>query len=290
MIIVRKEKMKQIGGVLLVLVLMLSLIGCNSAAADPTGTSAATTAATGTAEATDPAKETEPAKETKPAAAEPTDKTGATTETTAPQASGADNVSSILGGSAGNGTSGGSGSTPAATQPAHSHSYTKGNTVAATCTDAGYTVYTCSCGSSYNDNWTSAVGHSWGDWVTTSEATYDAEGKQTRTCSICGGTEDQSIPKLEAEAIDTYALAQYGVSYGTSSYGFTYVPGVRAGYYPGYTCIINSMEEGYSEVASCVAATGESLLAAFGSLEGASLDVVVEHAGGNRYTVWVYYG
>lgn len=45
-------------------------------------------------------------------------------------------------------------------QGEHKHSYTVAIT-APTCTAAGYTVYTCSCGSSYKDNYTDALGHSY---------------------------------------------------------------------------------------------------------------------------------
>ncbi len=39
--------------------------------------------------------------------------------------------------------------------PPHVHSYSASRTVAATCTSQGYTVYTCSCGASYNGSYTS---------------------------------------------------------------------------------------------------------------------------------------
>lgn len=40
----------------------------------------------------------------------------------------------------------------------HTHSYTSIVTMP-TCTDAGYTTHTCSCGDSYKDNWTPPAGH-----------------------------------------------------------------------------------------------------------------------------------
>ena len=45
-------------------------------------------------------------------------------------------------------------------QAPHTHSYIAAVT-APTCTSAGYTTYTCSCGYSYKDNWTDALGHSY---------------------------------------------------------------------------------------------------------------------------------
>lgn len=38
--------------------------------------------------------------------------------------------------------------------------------------------------------------HTWGEWVETIEATEDTFGEQTRTCTICGKTQTQEIPKL----------------------------------------------------------------------------------------------
>ena len=86
-------------------------------------------------------------------------------------------------------------STTPVNSPEHSHTYMS-TTVAPTCTAQGYTTFTCSCGSSYKDNHTQATGHSWGTWTTTKEATTSAAGEQVRTCSNCGATETQSIPKL----------------------------------------------------------------------------------------------
>ena len=44
--------------------------------------------------------------------------------------------------------------------PPHTHDY-KAVVTAPTCTEKGYTTYTCSCGYSYKDNWTDALGHSY---------------------------------------------------------------------------------------------------------------------------------
>lgn len=115
------------------------------------------------------------------------------------------------------------------TQPSHTHSYTS-TKVAATCTKGGYTLHKCSCGKSYTDSETAALGHSWGDWTVVTQPTTQQEGKQTRTCSRCGATESQSIPKVEAPALEwsdldlnramavgnQYAASKYGCSIDTS--------------------------------------------------------------------------
>ena len=109
------------------------------------------------------------------------------------------------------------------TQPSHTHSYTS-TKVAATCTKGGYTLHKCSCGKSYTDNETAALGHSWGNWTVVTQPTTQQEGKQTRTCSRCGATESQSIPKVEAPALewsdlDLNRAMAVGNQYAVSKYG-----------------------------------------------------------------------
>ena len=109
------------------------------------------------------------------------------------------------------------------TQPSHTHSYTS-TKVAATCTNKGYTLHKCSCGHSYTTDETAALGHSWGDWTVVTQPTTQQEGKQTRTCSRCGATESQSIPKVEAPALewsdlDLNKAMAVGNQYAASRYG-----------------------------------------------------------------------
>ena len=61
------------------------------------------------------------------------------------------------------------------------HTYTSAETKAPTCTEAGYTTYTCACGDSYVADEVAATGHTWRD------ATFDAP----KTCSVCGATEGE---------------------------------------------------------------------------------------------------
>lgn len=109
------------------------------------------------------------------------------------------------------------------TQPSHTHSYTS-TKVAATCTNKGYTLHKCSCGHSYTTDETAALGHSWGDWTVVTQPTTQQEGKQTRTCSRCGATESQSIPKVEAPTLewsdlDLNRAMAVGNQYAASKYG-----------------------------------------------------------------------
>ncbi len=65
------------------------------------------------------------------------------------------------------------------------HSLVKGATTEPTCTEAGYTVYTCSvCGTEEKKDEVAALGHSFG-WIIDREATCGAEGKKHEKCSIC---------------------------------------------------------------------------------------------------------
>ena len=65
------------------------------------------------------------------------------------------------------------------------------------CTERGYTTYTCAaCGDSYEDAYTDALGHDYGDWETIKEATYEEDGQEHRICSRCGDEQKRIIPML----------------------------------------------------------------------------------------------
>ncbi len=80
--------------------------------------------------------------------------------------------------------------------PAKGHNLQLVDSKDATCTEAGYKKYACAngCGETKTET-INAKGHSWGNWVVTKEATEEEEGSQTRTCSVCGATETQTIGK-----------------------------------------------------------------------------------------------
>lgn len=69
------------------------------------------------------------------------------------------------------------------TDPVHEHSYVAGEVVAATCTSDGYTVYTCECGDTYNDDYKEKVEHSFEETVIA--PTTEAEGYTLYMCSVC---------------------------------------------------------------------------------------------------------
>ena len=58
----------------------------------------------------------------------------------------------------------------------HEHSYTTSVT-APTCTEQGYTTYTCSCGDSYVDAYVDELGHEYGAYIS------NGDGTHTKTCA-----------------------------------------------------------------------------------------------------------
>ena len=70
-----------------------------------------------------------------------------------------------------------------------------------TCTDYGYTTYTCAgCGYSYRDDYTLPA-HKPGEWKTTQQADYERAGEEQRFCTGCGILLDRrEIPKRIASS------------------------------------------------------------------------------------------
>lgn len=84
------------------------------------------------------------------------------------------------------------------TLAATEHKYSK-TTVEAGCENGGYTRYTCAnCGASYDEDVTNPLGHTWGEWEVTRDATTSAAGEKQSTCSRCGKTRSEAVPKLES--------------------------------------------------------------------------------------------
>ena len=77
----------------------------------------------------------------------------------------------------------------------HEHAYISAVT-APTCTEDGYTTHTCTCGESYVSDKVTAVGHSFGEWVTTQAPTENTTGTAERKCSNCDTTETKTLGKL----------------------------------------------------------------------------------------------
>ena len=78
-------------------------------------------------------------------------------------------------------------------ETAHEHSYTAVVTPP-TCTEKGYTTHTCSCGDSYVDTYTDALGHAWDSGKVTKQPTATETGIRTYTCTRCNATKTETIP------------------------------------------------------------------------------------------------
>ena len=75
------------------------------------------------------------------------------------------------------------------------HSY-KAVVTAPTCTEKGYTTHTCSCGDSYVDTYTNALGHAWDNGKVTKEPTETETGVKAFTCTRCGETRTETMPVI----------------------------------------------------------------------------------------------
>lgn len=77
------------------------------------------------------------------------------------------------------------------------HKYSA-KTIEPDCVNQGCTRYTCDvCGDSYDENVTNALGHAYGQWKTVKDATTSSEGEKQATCSRCGKTISEAIPRLQ---------------------------------------------------------------------------------------------
>ena len=94
-----------------------------------------------------------------------------------------------------------------------------------TCTEQGYTTYTCVCGDSYVDDYVDATGHNYSSEITT-PATHTTTGIMTYTCS-CGDTYTEVIAKLEKHnyesVITTPTCTERGYTTYTCECGDSYV-------------------------------------------------------------------
>lgn len=70
----------------------------------------------------------------------------------------------------------------------HEHTYTEEVTTPATCLEDGEKTFTCECGDTYTEA-IPATGHDFAEYVSNEDATYEADGTETATCSVCGETD-----------------------------------------------------------------------------------------------------
>lgn len=122
--------------------------------------------------------------------------------------------------------------TPVVIEPPHQHSYTS-TVIAPTCNDKGYTKYTCSCGDSYKDNYTAALGHHFIDEVV--EPTSSAQGYTKHTCDRCWYSYNDTYTDPVKQIYDINAAMEagnaYALSIGFACIDYSLTPS-NAGYYP----------------------------------------------------------
>lgn len=87
--------------------------------------------------------------------------------------------------------------------PVHQHSYAE-EVTKATCTEDGYTTYTCDCGDTYTGNKVAATGHNWNDWVTIEEPTQTTTGLAGRNCTVCGEKETKVLDVVIPDHTHSY--------------------------------------------------------------------------------------
>ena len=87
-------------------------------------------------------------------------------------------------------------------QDKHVHKYDV-EIVSPTCTSSGYTRYFCACGYSYKTNYTSSLGHSYGEWYVYEEVTCLFDGTNRRDCIRCSSYETEKIPHPGHDYITT---------------------------------------------------------------------------------------
>jgi hypothetical protein len=106
------------------------------------------------------------------------------------------------------------------------HNYTP-TVTAPTCTEQGYTTYTCSsCGDSYVSDYVASLGHARGKWYITKEATCTENGAQRRDCSRCDHYETQVITSgghSYSTKVTAPTCTEQGYSTYTCSCGDSYV-------------------------------------------------------------------
>ena len=135
----------------------------------------------------------------------------------------------------------------------HIHQYTS-TVTPPTCTEQGYTTYTCTCGDSYRSDYTNPLDHSWDAGVVTTPATETAPGVKRYTCTRCRATRTETIAQLTCP-----------------SAGFTDVPGANNWAHAGIDyCVSNGLMYGVggSRFAPQTATTRAQIVQILYSLSG----------------------
>lgn len=81
------------------------------------------------------------------------------------------------------------------------------------CENPGYIEHRCSvCDYYYEEGYTAPIGHSFSQWVTEKEASFESAGNKVRSCGNCKKTENEVIPQIPVRATyskrDTYDVVR----------------------------------------------------------------------------------
>ena len=117
----------------------------------------------------------------------------------------------------------------------HVHAYVQSGSTPPTCTEKGFYTYTCECGDSYDEDYANALGHLFSNYLSNNDATYEADGTKTGTCSRDNCNETDTIA-------DTGSILGKGLEYTLSDDGTYY--SISKGTYSGENLIIPSTYNG----------------------------------------------
>ncbi len=81
------------------------------------------------------------------------------------------------------------------------HDYAK-TWVEPACTEEGYWLNTCTCGTSYESGHTAPLGHSWGEGQVTLEPTETTQGEVLFACTLCQETKTEILPVVHDHSWD----------------------------------------------------------------------------------------
>lgn len=186
------------------------------------------------------------------------------------------------------------------------HSNIKDEVVSGTCEGEGYTHHVCTdCGHNYKDTYSEPRGHRFyvNNPDEVKEPTQEEDGYKRYFCIYCEHVETVILPKLEH--IDTAMLEAYAREYAEDTFGYDgnpdCLPENEAGYFPGVTCEIKSMEEGYQYVKAAIqrqydrdTASGRTIYredengrVCYRRAVNVSLEPTDDP---NVFIIWVYYG
>ena len=153
--------------------------------------------------------------------------------------------------------------------PAPGHNY-ESVVVAPTCTEQGYTTYTCACGDTYTDNYVEADGHTLGE---------DATCTTAQTCTVCGEVLVAALGHTPGEDATCTESSNCVVCGELMESAGGHIPGISATCTTAQTCVICNEELASAlghtpgEDATCTTAQtctvcGDELVAALGHTPG----------------------